>query len=437
MPKGYLLPRLSALQYNTYSKPFLFSCEFPLQTNDKTIIALYNYGGGLRGLIPAHIMSRIEETTGLRMSDMIDIFAGPSTGAILNAAITLPHADNPLRPRYRARHLVRFYEREGANIFPQDRHRELRGMIHDFNNRTLKISQMKDLVKHGHYDPKNLGRALKALYGDAKITDSLRTLIVPTYNIDGKARLHLKNKGDHSYTNDNQSSAILNPEYGGQSIWFKNICAPLLKPENEILPTVSTYDAVMASCAAPTYFPCHNMTVKYPNSDPITMAGIDGCIFDNPCISYMGAIRRMIPKDHNLIMIVLGTGSTNRPLSGDEWNRYGSLGIVDPVNDLPLINIFFHSSESALTDDFNFELGNNLFVLNKSILNSPDFPSPQIDDASPENFKRMRDFHELIIEENKASFERMCDMLVTHYEGKLTKPAKTPFFSRFFKRIGY
>jgi uncharacterized protein len=53
------------------------------------IIALFNYGGGLRGMIPAQIMSHIEADTGLRMADMVDVFAGPSTGAILNAALTL------------------------------------------------------------------------------------------------------------------------------------------------------------------------------------------------------------------------------------------------------------------------------------------------------------------------------------------------------------
>ena len=56
----------------------------------------------MRGLIPAHIMSYIEDRTGLQMADMVDIFAGPSTGAILNAALTRPHPDKPDRPMFRA-----------------------------------------------------------------------------------------------------------------------------------------------------------------------------------------------------------------------------------------------------------------------------------------------------------------------------------------------
>jgi hypothetical protein len=44
-------------------------------------------------------------------------------------------------------------------------------------------------------------------------------------------------------------------------------------------------------------------------------------------------------------MIVLGTGYTNRSIKRDQWNRYGALGVVDPANDLPLINILFNASE--------------------------------------------------------------------------------------------
>ena len=161
----------------------------------KTMIALFNYGGGMRGLIPAHIMSRIEDETGLRMADMVDIFCGPSTGSILNAALTLRHPDEPSQPKFRARHMVRFYEREGARIFPPDSIREFRGLIHYFNNRTMKLGKLKALMRHGHYDPSNLGAALEALYGDSLLKDSLRTLIIPNYNIDGEQIQVVEEKG--------------------------------------------------------------------------------------------------------------------------------------------------------------------------------------------------------------------------------------------------
>lgn len=399
-----------------------------LRNPDKTIIALFNYGGGLRGLVPAHIMSRIEEATGLRMTDMVDIFAGPSTGAILNAAMTLPHADNPARPRYRARHLVRFYEREGANIFPADRFREMRGIIHDFNNRTLKLSQMNALLRHGHYNPANLGRCLRALYGDARLSDSLASLIIPTYTIDGGQLEAVAEPGEEPSAPVHTQNNI---KHGGRALWIKNIHDGNATPT----PSVSTYDAVMASTAAPTYFPCHRLTLEYPGQPVHTYATIDGGIFDNPCVSYLGAIRRHIPADHKLIMIILGTGYTNKPVMAEDWNRYGALGIVDPVNDLPLINIFFHASESALIDSFADEMGDNLFVFNKSILASGNNgPSTQIDDASPENFNRLRLFHEEILEENRARFDALCHLLTAHYEQRKNPSGASSLMDRLLGR---
>jgi patatin-like phospholipase/acyl hydrolase len=148
--------------------------------SDKQTIALFNYGGGIRGLIPAYIMAKIEDATDLRMTEMVDIFSGPSTGSILNAAMTLRHPDEPSQPKYRARHMVRFYEREGINIFPPDSFREFRGLIHDVNNRTVKLNKINNIFKHGHYDPTYLGAALRALFGDIKLKDSLRSLIIPS-----------------------------------------------------------------------------------------------------------------------------------------------------------------------------------------------------------------------------------------------------------------
>ncbi len=384
----------------------------------KSTIALFTYGGGMRGLIPAHIMSRIEDTTGLHIADMVDIFTGPSTGAILNAALTLRHAEHTSRPRFRARHMIKFYEREGHKIFPADRFREFRGIVHDFNNRTLKLNQLNALFRHGHYDPSNLGRALKALYGDARLSDSLRTLVIPTYNLDGEQLKLLETKEidgdeDNSWVARGRASVT---DYGGHALWLSNIRhMPDMGPSLRT-PDVSMYDAVMASTAAPTYFPCHHFKARYPGKKEINYTGIDGCIFDNPCISYLGTIRRMVPQDHKLTMLVLGTGDTNRAIKKDQWNSYGALGVVDPVNDLPLINIFFHASESALMESFVEDLGRDLFVFNKSMINpdNPNMPSTQIDDASPENMERLRLFAEELMEERKGQLDEICHLLVSN-----------------------
>ncbi len=402
-----------------------------MSSSDKTLIALFTYGGGMRGLVPAHFMAKIEERTGLRMADMVDIFSGPSTGSILNAAITRRHPDHPARPLYKARHLVKFYEREGIKIFPPDQFRDFRGILHDFNNRTLKLSQLNGLFRHGHYNPNYLGKALKALYGDAKLGDSLSSLIIPAYNIDGE-QLEVAEELDE--TGDTPARTVNNfRDEGGHAVWLKNMKTNCPPGASGRTPDVSLYDAVMASCAAPTYFPCHHFNARYPDErGEMSYSAIDGVIFDNPCISYLGAIRRHVPKDHNLVMIILGTGYTNRSIKKEDWNRYGSLGVVDPVNDLPLINIFFHASESALTDGFEEDMGDNLYIFNKSMiagLDDPGAPSTQIDDASPENLKNLKTFSEEIMEENSAKFDALCHLLV-HRRDRRGDEGQTSLSSR-------
>ncbi|MGZ9096980.1 MAG: patatin-like phospholipase family protein [Micavibrio sp.] len=408
-------------------------------TPPKTTIALFNYGGGMRGLIPAHIMSKIEDTTGLRMAEMVDIFAGPSTGAILNAAMTLRHPDEPSQPKYRARHMVRFYEREGVRIFPPDSFREFRGLIHDFNNRTMKLNQLNSLFRHGHYDPTHLGAALRALYGDAKLRDSLRSLIIPAYNIERGQIEAVEEKGETGNSPVHTKNNII--DEGGHAVWLKNIKTGTPEGADRATPDVRLFDAVMASAAAPTYFPCHHFSARYPGESNNTyFSGIDGSIFDNPCISYLGAIRQHVPADHKLTMIVLGTGYTNKSIKKEDWNRYGALGVVDPVNDLPLINILFNASESALMDAFEDEMGKNLFVFNKSLYSTDRSiaPSPQIDDASPETLKRLRFFVEAMMEEKKDRFDEVCHLLASNRDRRVeenrekTRKARARRFFSFF-----
>ncbi len=363
----------------------------------------------MRGLIPALIMQKMEERTGLAMADMIDVFAGPSTGAILNAALNVPHPNKPDRPKYKALHLVRFYEREGHRIFPQDALREFRGFLHDFNNRVTKIKKLDWIMSQGHYDPANLGRALRALYARTSLSDSLKNLIIPVYNI-----------GDATSSRLDSHNPIT--ALGSHAVWLKKMAIEQTCTD-ETCSEVTLFNAVMASTAAPTFFPCHEFTATL-NGVEEKITGIDGNIFDNVPITYLSLLRPSLPKKTKMIMVVLGTGITKISFTKKQWNKFGSLGVVDPANDLPLINIFFHAAESALNPVLEKELGNDLYVFNKSLIpdhKKEDLPSQEIDDASPENIKRMKKFTDDLLEENKEQFEALCDLLVKNYKEKQKK----------------
>jgi predicted acylesterase/phospholipase RssA len=382
-------------------------------------VALYNYGGGLRGLIPAYIMAEIEERTGLRMAEMVDIFCGPSTGSILNAALNVRNPDKLDRPQYRARHLIRFYLREGHNIFPPDRFRQLRGIIRDFNNRTMKIGQLNKIMRHGHYDVANLNKALKKLYGDTKMAHSLSGLVIPFYNIAGDSLTALK-EDDESDASPVHTRNNLDMSFtAGKAVWLRHLQPHKDAPPTPPPPAISMKDAVLASCAAPSYFPCHGFFMRDHSSGKLQeYHGIDGSTFDNPCISYHGAIRRHVPEGYEFHMIGLGTGVATKPITKAQWDEYGALGVVDPSNDLPLINIFFQAAESALIDSFAEDLGDRLFILNQSLFpaNPSDerYPSSALDNATPENLVRMKRFAYLMMENYAKEMDDICHLLVSN-----------------------
>ncbi len=388
----------------------------------KRFITIYNYGGGIRGVVPAVMMSEIEHRTGLRMAQMVDMFTGPSTGSILNAALTRPHRRRLGISQYKARHMIRFYEREGANIFPTDRFREFRGLVHDFNNRTMKIGTLSKLFRHGHYSPNNLSNALYRLLGDSKLEDAITSLIIPTYNIAGTALEVVKERGENEMSPVHTKNNFF--DHGGRSVWIRHLKGNAYNPKNHQTIDVTTYNAVMASCAAPSYFPCHEFSAHDPNHNVIrNYHAIDGSIFDNPCVSYHGAIRPHVPKNQQLTMLCFGTGITNKSMTKDEWNQFGALGVVDPVNDYPLINILLSASESALMQAFEEELGDsNLYIFNKSLYDNNGIkmglPDTAIDDATPQNIERLKAFGLAILEDNPSQLDDVCHMLVSNYDAK-------------------
>jgi patatin-like phospholipase/acyl hydrolase len=268
-----------------------------------------------------------------------------------------------------------------------------------------------------------LANALYRLLGDSKLEDAISSIIIPTYNIAGTALELIEELGEDENSPAHTMNNVM--DAGGRAVWIRHLCDSAYNPRQHKTIGVTMYDAVMASCAAPSYFPCHEFSAHDSNKNLTRhYHAIDGSIFDNPCISYHGAIRPHVPQDQELTMLCFGTGRTNKSITKDEWNQFGALGVVDPVNDYPLINIFFHASESALMQSFAEELGeDNLYIFNKSMyddvgINSPSLPSTQIDDASDNNIQKLKKFANEILEENESQMDDVCHMLVQNYDAK-------------------
>src|SRR5215218_10185519 len=117
-------------------------------------------GGGIRGLIPALVLTELERRAGRRIFEMFDLIAGTSTGGILACALCAP---DPLP----ASELVALYEEEGPKIF----------------DRSLfqRIKSAEGLLDE-KYDSAALDRALTRFLADKRLSETTPDLIVPSYD---------------------------------------------------------------------------------------------------------------------------------------------------------------------------------------------------------------------------------------------------------------
>ena len=99
-------------------------------------------GGGIRGIIPAVLLTALERQTGRLTRETFDFVAGTSTGAVLAAGIAagIPAAD-----------LARLYERRSAEVF----------------RRLPLISTLRRIVSGSMYDTTALHRVIREELGEA------------------------------------------------------------------------------------------------------------------------------------------------------------------------------------------------------------------------------------------------------------------------------
>lgn len=329
-------------------------------------------GGGVRGIMPARILEEIENKTGKPAAELFDLIGGVSTGAILGAGLTVPDPDKPGKPRYSAAYLKDLYFKHAPRIFPEFRFKSLR-----------KISSS------AAYDPTPLEETLQSYFGDHKMRDSLVHLMIPATDIKNFRPVWIKSiKGEKDTSPENWSSMLIK-------------------------------DAVRAATTAPTYFPA-----KYYQttpSDDLPGVGhrhalIDGGFFGgNACRRVLTQARKLAPPDAEIVIVHLGTGCVENSMSPDEWNRLGPLGMLNKAKGSVLISLATDMGMIDTLDDVREELGDRLISLDSTIdfEDKTNDPSTSMDDASPENMKKLEKMALDIIAENKNDFDRLCTMLET------------------------
>lgn len=114
-------------------------------------------GGGIKGVFAASFLAEVEDTLASPLVDHFDLIAGTSTGGIIALGLGLGLS---------AREVLGFYETHGPAIFPKRRLGRLRNLF------------------GAKYDERPLEAALKSVFGDRVLGESVTRLVIPSQNLE-------------------------------------------------------------------------------------------------------------------------------------------------------------------------------------------------------------------------------------------------------------
>jgi patatin-like phospholipase/acyl hydrolase len=320
-------------------------------------------GGGIRGIIPALILQRIEERTGKAISELFHMIAGTSTGGILACALTAPVING--KPR-KAEEIVSLYRDRGQEIFESS-------FWHGFGS----IGGMAD----EKYESDNLEGILKEYLKDAKLSDIEQELLITTYNIVSRKPFFMKSwkaRGKNLRNNETQQD---------RNYYLK--------------------DVARATSAAPTYFEPALIKSMAGNDYPL----IDGGVYaNNPAMCALSSARILYPKKTRFLIVSLGTGETRRQIPYKKAKDWGLVGWARPV-----MYIFMDGASDVVDYQieqefsprdyfrFNIELGADQ--------EDEDAPNDDMDDARPENIGLLEKTAQRLMHVEKQKLNRLIQQL--------------------------
>lgn len=144
-------------------------------TYGKLVTILSIDGGGIRGIIPATILSflesQLQELDGedARLADYFDVMAGTSTGGLITAMLTAPNDNH--RPLFAAKDIRKFYLEHSPKIFPQ------KGGI--FGS----ILKMLKVIMGPKYNGKYLRGIIRKELREIRLHQTLTKVVIPTFDI--------------------------------------------------------------------------------------------------------------------------------------------------------------------------------------------------------------------------------------------------------------
>lgn len=306
-------------------------------------------GGGIRGLIPALVLAEIEQRTGRRIAQMVDLVAGTSTGGILACALTRPGSGG--LPMYSAAELAGIYVDEGPKIFR-------RSLV----KRIFSIEGWVD----ERYEDDGLNAALERYLDAARLSEALVDVLVTAYDIHDRFAFFFRS-----------ARARSDPTYD--------------------FPLVGV---ARATAAAPSYFePAEVTDVAGARTYPL----IDGGVYaGNPAMCAYADVAAAGRAGELELMLALGTGAHTRAYTFEQTRQWGQLEWARP-----LLGIVFDGVGDATDYEARTLMGDRYVRLQTEL----ELASDDFDDASASNLAALRTEAEELIAASEAELDRVSAIL--------------------------
>jgi patatin-like phospholipase/acyl hydrolase len=321
----------------------------PVLAEGKTIKILSIDGGGVKGIVSARILQEIEKRTKKHTTQLFSAAIGTSTGGLLVLGLALPNADGS--PKNSAKDMVSVYKNYSKKIFKKT---FLKNILSGYG------------LWGAKYDRENLDAILKAIFQDAKISETLIPVYAPIYLI-----------------NENNIQAI------------NTISAKENKKNDFYL-----RDVAGATTSAPTYFAPKKLDNILDNVHYLAADG--GLYVNDPEITSILIDIDISPKldVENMLIISIGTAQVDSK-SKEIVSNNGILGWLKGKN---LISNMI-DAETNLESKISKALFKNHRYRMEVILNGD---LSEMDNANDENLKRLLELAEEYISNNDAIINEIC-----------------------------
>lgn len=298
-------------------------------------------GGGIRGIIPAIILAELERRIERPIAECFDLIAGTSSGGLICGLLTTPNSKN--KPKYTAAQIVELYKQFGQKVFKSN-------CIRSFFTANGLIATK--------YSYKPLEKLLKNYFMNTHLSDCLTSVIIPAYQISNRP---------YPYFFKTKNCRKNSPKVENPYMW----------------------ECVRATTAANGYFKPYKMDYNH--------TFLDGGVFANtPAMCAYAQAKSDYGEKEKIFILSIESGEN---LIGYNYNTIKNWGMLQWA--LP----FFRQTSISASDTVDYMLRALTHTSDKyyHLQSKLSEDSIKMDDASPENIKRLEKVAKNTIKNNERT----------------------------------